>query len=103
MLVQAMQDKVHIPLQTLLTNDEDEEIYFVNVPRLEQNWNYWELHTYLKERYDFLSFALQTDGGKVVINPAKDLVVGENFGIWLIAGSRPVGVEWRKNAGGGHG
>lgn len=101
MLVQAMQDKVHIPLQTLLTNDEDEEIYFVNVPRLAQNWNYWELHTYLKERYDFLSFALQTNKKEVVINPAKDMVVEENFGIWLIAGSRPVGIEWRKTPGEG--
>lgn len=96
MLVQAMQDKVHIPMQVLLTNDEKEEIYFVAVPRLEKECGYWKLHNYLKESYDFLTFAVQTSEGKVIINPAKDLGVKENYGIWLIANSRPVGIDWQK-------
>ncbi len=95
MLVQAMQDKTHIPLQVLLTNDEQEEIYFVTVPELEREWSYWQLHNYLKERYDYLSFALQTDTGKVVINPGAGMKVEERFGIWLIANSRPTGIDWR--------
>ena len=95
MLVQAMQDKTHIPLQVLLTNDEQEEIYFVTVPALERKWSYWQLHTYLKEKYDYLSFALQTDSGKVVINPGADMKIEERFGIWLIADSRPTGIDWR--------
>lgn len=99
MLVQAMQDKVHIPMQVLLTNDEKEEIYFVVVPHIKQEWPYWQLHNYLKERYDFLSFALQTEEGKVIINPAKDIAVKENCGIWLIAASRPVGIDWQGTAG----
>lgn len=94
MLVQAMQDKVHIPLQTLLTNDEKEEIYFVTVPEKSGGWPYWDLHNYLKEKYNYLTFALQNEQGKIVINPDKDLVVAEKFGIWMIAESRPVSVKW---------
>ena len=95
MLVQAMQDKVHIPMQILLTNDEQEEIYFVAVPRIDKELAYWPLHNYLKETYDFLTFAVQTNEDKVIINPGKDLLVKENYGIWLIANSRPVGIDWQ--------
>jgi len=95
MLVQAIQDKTHIPLQTLLTNDKDEEIYYIVVPQLEREWLYWDLHNYLKEKYDFLTFALQTDREELFINPARDMPVKENFGIWLIARSRPLGMDWK--------
>lgn len=95
MLAQAMQDKTHIPLQTLLTNDKDEEIYFIKVPQLQRQWLYWDLHNYLKEKYDYLTFALQTEKEDLVINPARDMPVKENFGIWLIALSRPLGIDWK--------
>jgi len=95
MLVQAIQDKTHIPLQTLLTNDKDEEIYYIVVPQLDREWLYWDLHNYLKEKYDFLTFALQTDREELAINPARDMPVKENFGIWLIARSRPLGMDWK--------
>ena len=95
MLVQAMQDKTHIPLQVLLTNDEQQEIYFVTVPSLARKWTYWQLHNYLKEKYNYLSFALQTDTEEVLINPGADLEIKEGFGIWLIADSRPTGIDWR--------
>ncbi len=99
MLVQAMHDKTHIPLQILLTNDEKEEIYFITVPELPRQWTYWDLHSYLKQRYDFLTFAVQTVAGEVIINPAKEMAVKEDYGIWLIATSRPVGLDWRGVSG----
>lgn len=99
MLVQAMHDKAHIPLQVLLTNDEKEEIYYITVPaELPRKWRYWELHNYLKEAYDFLTFAVQTATGDVIINPAREMPIGEDYGIWLIAASRPAGLDWTGGA-----
>jgi len=94
MIVQAMQDKVHIPIQILLRNDEKEEIYLVTVKEsLSIKW--WDLHLLLKERYDYLSFAVKSDRGKVLINPPKDTVVTQGSSIWLICEERPVNIDWR--------
>ncbi|MCF8045167.1 MAG: NAD-binding protein [Desulfarculaceae bacterium] len=97
MLVQAMQDKVHVPLEILLRNDEAEEIYCIGVPGIEHELNFWDLHLYFKDRYDFLTFALETPAGKVKINPPKDAPVRSGSSVWLIAKRRPVSIDW-KNA-----
>ncbi len=94
MMVQAMQDKVHLPLQELLKNDEGEEMYYVKVPAMPRQITWWELHVYLMEKYKFLSFALQLADGQVKVNPSPDDPVTENCGIWLIASERPLTIQW---------
>ena len=95
MLVQAMQDKVHIPLEILLRNDEAEEIYCIAVPDLDHELAFWDLHLYLKDRYDFLAFALEDPSGRVKINPPKDSPVRSGGSVWLIAKRRPVSIDWK--------
>ena len=94
MMVQAMQDKVHLPLQVLLRNDARDEIYYVLVPQTSNVMNWWELHTWLKERYNYLTFAMQTSDSKVIINPDKGQVVSGRDGIWLMAQKRPLHIKW---------
>ncbi len=94
MMVQAMQDMVHIPLQILLRNNADEEIYYVIVPKSAQDLRWWFLHEYFKEKYDILTFAMQTADKKVLINPSKKDAVSQGDGIWLIAKKRPVNIVW---------
>ncbi len=94
MMVQAMQDKVHIPLQILLKNDAGEEIYFVTIPDLGPGQTWWGLHNYLNERYAYLSFALKHPDGSILVNPPADEPVTAGCGIWLIAPKRPVNIEW---------
>ena len=93
MIVQAMQDKVHIPIQILLKNDENEEIYLVHIKdKINSTW--WDLHLHLKEKYNYLTIALKTDKGDILINPLKDTVISKGCALWLIAQKRPVGIEW---------
>lgn len=47
-----------------------------------------------KEKYRFLSFALQLPNGKIKINPAQDEPVTESCGIWLIDATRPLRIQW---------
>jgi len=94
MMVQAMQDKVHLPLQVLLRNDSRDEIYYVLVPQTGNVMNWWELHTWLKEKYNYLTFAMQTSDSKVIINPDKGQVVSGRDGIWLMAQNRPLHIKW---------
>ncbi len=95
MMVQAMQDKVHIPLQILLRNEDDnEEIYYVTVPEISPGLTWWDLHNYLKERYGYLSFALGKPGHSVMVNPPAREVVSKGCGIWLIALNRPMNLVW---------
>lgn len=94
MVVQAMQDKVHIPLQTLLRNNADEEIYYVIVPSSVQDLSWWPLHIYLKEKYNFLTFAMQTTAHTVIVNPHTEKTVSKGDGIWLMARERPVDIIW---------
>lgn len=94
MMVQAMQDKVHLPLQMLLKNDEGEEIYQVGVSRIGHGQTWWKVHTYLMEKYKFLSFALRSSDGSILVNPPADEPVTDQCGIWLIAPKRPVNLEW---------
>jgi voltage-gated potassium channel len=103
MIVQAMQDKVHIPLQILMRNDKAEEIYFVTIPdstngtqKNEPDWQWWELHLYLKEKYNYLTFALQTVKKEVQVNPPKDASIFKGCSIWLLAEKRPVNINWKK-------
>ncbi len=94
MMVQAMQDKVHLPLQILLKNDEGEEIYYVRTSRIKQGMTWWALHLFLMEKYRLLSFALQLPDGSIKINPAQDEPVTDGCGIWLIAATRPLHIQW---------
>ena len=94
MMVQAMQDRVHIPLQILLRNNDENEIYFITLPKIAPGKTWWELLTYLKETYGYLCFALQTPEGKVLVNPDSDQIVSKGSGIWLLAGKRPVNIAW---------
>ncbi len=94
MMVQAMQDKVHIPLQVLLRNDAGEEIYYAVVPRINQNLTWWYLHADFKEKYDYLTFAIQTTAGQVIVNPSMTQPVTQGDGIWLIARKRPINISW---------
>ncbi|RLB88972.1 MAG: potassium channel protein [Deltaproteobacteria bacterium] len=94
MMVQAMQDMVHIPLQVLLRNNVDEEIYYVIVPKKAQNITWWSLHEYFKEKYNILTFAMQTTDKKVLVNPSKEEAISIGDGIWLIAKKRPVNIAW---------
>jgi voltage-gated potassium channel len=95
MLVQAMQDKVHIPLQILLRNEDDnEEIYYVVVPKIPTKLKWWDLHNYLKEKYGYLSFALAKPDGSVMVNPPAEESVSEGCGIWLITLNRPMNLVW---------
>lgn len=94
MMVQAMQDKVHLPLQVLLRNNEDDEIYFITIPESADGQNWWTVHTYLKETYNYLTFALQTRDLKVVVNPTTDKALSKGDGIWLIANKRPENMTW---------
>jgi len=94
MMVQAMQDKVHLPLQILLKNDEGEEIYYVRTSRIKQGMTWWALHLFLMEKYRFLSFGLQLPDGSIKINPVRDEPVTEDCGIWLIAATRPLHIQW---------
>jgi voltage-gated potassium channel len=95
MLCQAMQDKVHIPLQVLLRNDEAEEIYLLGTPQLDTLWNWWELHLVLKEKYDYLTFAVQMPGEEVCVNPSRETTVPGGSWIWLIAKERPQAIDWK--------
>ena len=104
MIIQAVQDKVHIPLQILMQNNKAEEIYFVTIPDktngLQKNkpdWQWSDLHLYLKEKYNYLAFALKDVQGKVVINPPKETSIPKGCSIWLLAEKRPVNIDW-KNA-----
>ena len=109
MIVQAVQDKVHIPLQILMKNDKAEEIYFVTIPdstnpdsknglqKNDPDWQWWDLHLYLKEKYNYLTFALKTVNGKVSVNPPKETSISKGCSIWLLAEKRPVNIDW-KNA-----
>jgi voltage-gated potassium channel len=94
MMVQAMQDKVHLPLQVLLRNDSRDEIYYVTVPRSAKVMTWWELHTFMKEKYNFLTFAMQTSDSKVIINPDAAQVVSNGDGIWMMAQKRPLQIKW---------
>ncbi|WDP91373.1 MAG: NAD-binding protein [Desulfobacter sp.] len=94
MMVQAMQDKVHLPLQILLKNDEGEEIYYVSVSGIGPGQTWWGLHNYLKERYGYLSFALCLGDGSIMVNPPAAEPVEAGCGIWLMAEKRPVNLEW---------
>lgn len=94
MMVQAMQDKVHVPLQILLKNDAGEEIYFVTIPGIGPGQTWWDLHNYLKGRYNYLSFAMEDPDGGIQVNPPAQTPVTPGCGIWLIAPKRPVNLEW---------
>ena len=94
MMVQAMQDKVHIPLQTLLRNDDGEEIYYIIAPDSIQNISWWTLHNSFKEKYNYLTFAMQISGGSVIVNPTTDEKISGGDGIWLMAQKRPVNITW---------
>jgi voltage-gated potassium channel len=94
MMVQAMQDKVHIPLQVLLKNDDREEIYYVIVPKTVQHLTWWSLHDYFKETYNHLTFAMQTADKKVIVNPSKEEEISQGDGIWLMAQKRPIHIKW---------
>ncbi|MCD4720627.1 MAG: NAD-binding protein [Desulfobacula sp.] len=94
MMVQAMQDKVHIPLQILLKNDAAEEIYYMVVPKTIPDFTWWSLHDYFKEKYNHLTFAMQTVDKKVIVNPSKEEMVSKGDGIWLIAQKRPINIAW---------
>ncbi|MDZ7642482.1 MAG: ion channel [Desulfurivibrio sp.] len=94
MMVQAMQDKVHLPLQVLLRNDARDEIYYVLVPQTGKEIKWWELHNYLKEKYNYLTFAMQTCEAKVIINPDQEQPVSARDGIWLMAQKRPLQIVW---------
>lgn len=104
MIVQAVQDKVHIPFQILMENNKAEEIYFITIPdstdsaqKNKQNWQWWDVHLYLKKKYDYLTFALKNLEGKVTVNPPKETVISKGCSIWLLADKRPVNIDW-KNA-----
>jgi voltage-gated potassium channel len=95
MMVQAMQDKVHLPLQVLLRNEDDnEEIYYVAVPEISPGLTWWNLHLYLKEKYGYLSFALGKPDGSVIVNPSVTESISKGCGIWLIALNRPMNLVW---------
>ncbi len=94
MMVQAMQDKVHLPLQILLKNNEAEEIYYLPVPDRADHSPWWHLHEYFKSTYDYLTFALHTSKGEVRVNPSKDRMVSPKDAVWLLANRRPVHVKW---------
>ena len=94
MMVQAMQDKVHLPLQVLLRNDAQDEIYYVLAPQTGKAMNWWELHIHLKEKYNYLTFAMQTSDSKVIVNPDKEQVVSGRDGIWMMAQKRPLHIKW---------
>jgi len=82
MVVQAMQDKVHLPLQVLLRNNEDEEIYYVMIPGAAENLTWWALHIYLKDKYNYLTFAMQTKSKHIIVNPEKEEALSHGDGIW---------------------
>ena len=94
MMVQAMQDKVHLPLQILLRNDAQDEIYYVIVPEISRPENWWDLHNFFKEKYNYLTFAMQTGKKEVIINPELDQTIQKGDGIWLIAPKRPINITW---------
>lgn len=94
MMVQAMQDKVHLPLQILLRNNDDAEIYFVSIPTNVRETRWWDLHQFLMDQYGYLSFAMQMPEGGIRVNPAKDAPVAPGSGIWLMAEERPVRITW---------
>ncbi len=94
MMVQAMQDKVHLPLQVLLKNDAQDEIYFILAPETVSSLNWWSLHTYFKENFNYLTFAMQTKDRAVIINPAVDQDINSGDGLWLIAPKRPLDIQW---------
>jgi len=94
MMVQAMQDKVHMPLQVLLRNDADEEIYYLVVPKITRDLTWWQLHADLKRKYNYLTFAMQTADNQVIVNPSIGQPVAKGDGIWLIAHKRPLNISW---------
>ena len=50
---------------------------------------------YLKDRYDFLTLALENPDRTVKINPSKDAPVRSGSSVWLIAKRRPVSIDWK--------
>lgn len=94
MMVQAMQDKVHLPLQVLLRNNQDEEIYYIHLPEAAEGHTWWSLHDYLKESYNYLTFAIQPVTGEVIVNPPKNQLLSKGDGVWLMAEQRPEKIVW---------
>lgn len=94
MMVQAMQDKVHLPLQILLRNNADQEIYHLTLPQSIGSMSWWDMHSYLMDRYGYLTFALQQKDGTIMVNPKKDDQIGGGESIWLIAADRPMNIHW---------
>ncbi|MCF8112331.1 MAG: potassium channel protein, partial [Desulfotignum sp.] len=82
------------PLQVLLRNDARDEIYYVLVPQTKNIMNWWELHTYLKKAYNFLTFAMQTSDSRVIINPDAGQMISGGDGLWLMAQKRPLHIDW---------
>lgn len=94
MIVQAMQDKVHLPLQILLKNDARDEIYYLIIPQSTPESDWWSLHSYFKQHFNYLTFAMQTTDKTVIVNPAMDQKLQPGDGIWLIAPKRPIDIQW---------
>ncbi len=66
----------------------------MTVPRSAKVMTWWELHTFMKEKYNFLTFAMQTSDSKVFINPDAAQVVSNGDGIWMMAQKRPLQIKW---------
>lgn len=94
MMVQAIQDKVHLPLQILLRNNADQEIYHVTLPEATGSMSWWVLHSYLMDHYGYLTFARKQKDGTIVVNPKKEDQVCGGESIWLIAADRPMNIHW---------
>lgn len=103
MIIQAIQNKVHIPMRILTQNDKAEDIYFTTIPEsinnIQQNgqdWQWQELNKCLKEKYNYLPFAIQPAQGEVLMSPADDTSIPTGCSIWLLAEKRPVNIDWKK-------
>ncbi|MCD4740923.1 MAG: potassium channel protein, partial [Desulfobacteraceae bacterium] len=104
MIIQATQNKVHIPMRILTQNDKAEDIYFITIPdspnynqQNGQGWQWRELLQYLKKKYNYLAFAIKPAREKVLMSPADDTNIPKGCSIWLLAEKRPVNINW-KNA-----
>ena len=102
MIMQAIQNKVHIPMQILTQNDRAEDIFFITIPDSAnynqhngQGWQWRELLQYLKEKYNYLAFAIKPVREKVLMSPADDTNIPKGCSIWLLAEKRPVNINWK--------
>lgn len=96
MLCQNMQDKIYLPLESLLTNKEGQEIYMISIPESGRTWDIEKLQPFLRQKHKILLWAVKrpTDPHPIV-NPF-DIKLPSGTLLWVMAENRPINIDWNQ-------